>query len=221
MTSDGSHTIYVPALNESYHSRHGAVTESKHIYIEQGLAYVAAKDPASRLIRIFEMGFGTGLNAFLSLQWAIQKKICIEYHAIDTTPLDGDIVHKLNYPDVLDWQEGRKYLQLLHDVSWGEAQKIHRQFTILKTKQDIRKFLPPARSFHLIFYDAFAPSKQEEMWELSLLDNMHQALVDNGVLTTYCSRGQFKRDLCAVGFEVESLTGPPGKHEVVRATKKT
>lgn len=221
VTADGSHTIYVSELEETYHSRHGAITESKHIYIELGLAYFTATHPESQLVRIFEMGFGTGLNALLSLQFAIDKNISIEYHAIDTTPLDVDLFSRLNYAEVLHWPKGRKYLLEMHEIDWGSMHQIHPQFSIVKTLKSIRSFRPSAQSADLIYYDAFAPSKQEDVWEASLLKNMYGALSVGGLLTTYCARGQFQRDLRALGFEVETLDGPPGKHEVVRATKSS
>jgi tRNA U34 5-methylaminomethyl-2-thiouridine-forming methyltransferase MnmC len=219
ITGDGSHTLYNTQLDETYHSRNGALTESRHIFLDQGLAYYLRKNPRCTKVRIFEMGLGTGLNALLALQWAIENQVRVEYHAVDTTPLDMDMIQQLNYPEVMKWPQGRTFLDRLHALEWELRHDLHPHFSIKKTDTSIEKYQAETEAYQVIFYDAFAPSKQINVWDPFLLEKMYADLSAGGIMTTYCARGQFKRDLRSIGFSVETLPGPPGKHEMVRAVK--
>lgn len=213
-TEDGSHSIYNAELKETYHSSNGALTESRHVFLKNGLEFYADNFSTAG-IKLFEVGFGTGLNALLAWQWAEEKQIPIIYHSIEQFPLVQDLVKEINYGKILNEQEK---LERLHAASWNDEQELSSVFKIKK----INKCWPEYKmeeSYSIIFYDAFAPSKQPEMWEMPLLEKCYNALNLPGILTTYCARGQFKRDLIALGFEVETLPGPPGKKEMVRGVK--
>jgi tRNA U34 5-methylaminomethyl-2-thiouridine-forming methyltransferase MnmC len=219
ITGDGSHTLYNPQLDETYHSRNGALTESRHIFINHGLKYYLNNHRDCRTISVFEMGFGTGLNALLALQFAINNTTHIQYHGVESAPLDMGIVEELNFPEIMKWPDGRQYLAKLHTAEWDMWQTLHPQFNLKKTEISIENYEPEADAYQVIFYDAFAPSKQRSVWDIALLRKMYISLSDGGILTTYCARGQFKRDLDTLGFTVDTLPGPPGKNEMVRAIK--
>lgn len=216
-TDDGSHTLLNTALSETYHSRRGALTESLHVFIHEGLAWMGARMKEQPL-RVFEMGFGTGLNAFLALRHAINHRVAVDYHGIDTQPLDHAIVHALNYARVSAWPEGEAYFHQLHSAEWGKKTAIIPEFTFLKSRCSIEQ-CEPGTGIHVVFYDAFAPSKQASVWDLEILKRLHGSMEQEAILVTYCASGQFKRNLATAGFEVQSLPGPPGKREMVRALK--
>ncbi|MCC5929473.1 MAG: tRNA (5-methylaminomethyl-2-thiouridine)(34)-methyltransferase MnmD [Cyclobacteriaceae bacterium] len=218
-TGDGSHTLYLPELNETYHSRHGAFRESAYVFIEQGLQWRLAQEPVPSGIVIFEIGFGTGLNALLSLIFAEKHKIKTIYHSIEQYPIAVEVAKTLNYCSYLEDNNLQGIFEALHYCDWNTETAISGNFILHKILAD---FLSPAFSppqCDIIFYDAFAPSKQEEMWQLPVLAKCVEALADGGALVTYCAKGQFKRDLKSLGLKVETLPGPPGKAEMVRAVK--
>lgn len=218
-TEDGSATLFVPELNEHYHSVKGARTESQHIFIDMGLKASTAIQP-----HILEIGFGTGLNALLTLETAEQEKRPVHYTGIELYPLSWEEVDILNYSDNPLFKE-------LHTASWNKDVNITPCFTLHKIKGDVNRVIsdkqlavigePPANySFDLVYFDAFAPEKQSEMWSEELFRNIYACMNDNGILTTYCAKGVIRRLLQAVGFTVERLPGPPGgKREILRATK--
>lgn len=218
-TEDGSATLFVPELNEHYHSVKGARTESQHIFIDMGLKASTAIQP-----HILEIGFGTGLNALLTLETAEQEKRPVHYTGIELYPLSWEEVDILNYSDNPLFKE-------LHTASWNKDVNITPCFTLHKIKGDVNRVIsdkqlavigePPANySFDLVYFDAFAPEKQPEMWSEELFRNIYACMNDNGILTTYCAKGVIRRLLQAVGFTVERLPGPPGgKREILRATK--
>lgn len=236
-TADGSYTLYVPELDEHYHSVKGALTESRHIFIETGLKHSLAPAP-----RILEIGLGTGLNALLSLitAEAIQKKI--HYTGIERFPLSEETLRKLDYPGIIGRQYENSYYAI-HRAAWEEDVPLSPWFTLHKIKGDFtRLFDPhadaheatcpeketdrhpelPGSSYDLVYFDAFAPEKQPEMWKQTLFDHLYKVLVPGGILTTYCAKGVVRRMLQAAGFTVERLPGPPrGKREILRATKTT
>ena len=202
-TSDGSHSLLNTTLDETYHSRHGAVQESLHVFIKNGLDFFAEKYPG-KLIRIFEVGFGTGLNALLSLLTGHK----IEYTSVEAFPLEPEIYRELNY-------EPKDVLQTLH-----ENQQLERgNFKLKKIHSTLQEIPLPTNSFDIIYFDAFAPSKQPSMWEFPMIEKVCDALTPGGLFVTYCAKGQLKRDLKSLGMEVETLAGPPGKKEMVRGTK--
>lgn len=213
LTEDGSHSLLNTTLNETYHSIHGAVQESKHVFVKHGLDFAGQTRKDS--LSILEVGFGTGLNALLTLQHAQQRSARIQYTSLEAFPLPEAIWSKLNYTESLGLTE---YFSQLHQAPWNVQSFILPNFQLLKidkTLQDVNL----DRTFDLIYFDAFAPSKQPEMWTFDMLQKVVNSMSPGGVFVTYCAKGQLKRDLKSLGLEVETLPGPPGKKEMVRAVK--
>ena len=213
-TEDGSHSIHLAELEETYHSIHGAIQESNHVFIEAGLNYWLNKNQNTASLNILEFGFGTGLNALLT---AIQVDpgLKVIYHTLEKYPLPKKMTELLNYGDVLN---NAALFSKIHNASWGEVQMIIPDFSIKKIKTDFREF-SANNQYNIIYFDAFAPNKQPELWTKKIFEHCHQLLSKGGVLVTYSAKGQLKRDLKAIGFMVESLPGPPGKFEITRAIK--
>lgn len=214
-TADGSHSLLNEVLNETYHSVHGALQESAHVFIKNGLEYVSQQN--SLPISIFEVGFGTGLNALLTLQYAHLHQRNVDYTAIEPAPLPPEILEGLNYACSLGLIEEFK---TLHSSGWDVKHALGFNFSLLKTQTTLQQIKIPTDSIDLVYYDAFAPSKQPELWELPLLEKVSNGLKPGGVMVTYCAKGQLKRDLKTLGLFVETLDGPPGKKEMVRAQKR-
>lgn len=217
-TEDGSHSLYHKGLNETYHSTHGAYRESVHVFMLYGLDTWYMRNPQSFPIRVFEVGFGTGLNAWLTLVWAEQYKIPVLYHTIEPYPLEKEIYSQLNYTEVEESiYHFSPYFQVLHEAEWNKGEIISEYFNMKKDKVSLEEaVLYPA---DLVFFDAFAPNKQPELWTMDMLRKVTEPMNPGGIFTTYCAKGQVKRDLAALGLEVETLPGPPGKKEMTRATK--
>jgi tRNA U34 5-methylaminomethyl-2-thiouridine-forming methyltransferase MnmC len=213
-TSDGSHSLLNKNLNETYHSHHGALQESVHVFINQGLKFLLSKSPAS--VNIFEVGFGTGLNALLTLQLALRDNISITYTSVEAFPLEKNVWEKLNYATA---PEDAAHFQALHEAPWNSQVQINSRFTLMKLLQTLQETTLAPSAYNLIYFDAFAPNKQPEMWELSVLRKIAESMTIGGVFVTYCAKGQLKRDLKTLGLQVETLEGPPGKKEMVRALK--
>lgn len=212
ITGDGSHSLLNEALNETYHSRHGAVRESEHVFIKHGLNFlIENQKPES--ISILEVGFGTGLNALLTLTEAIHQNIDVAYTSLETNPIQPEIWKTLNYPD------SDNLFRELHLAQWQKSELIHYHFKLLKLEKSLQSVELDPRQFDLVYFDAFAPNKQPELWELQILEKVAGTMKAGGVFVTYCAKGQLKRDLKALGLRVESLPGPPGKREMVRAVK--
>lgn len=212
LTEDGSHTLFIPELNEHYHSVHGAIQESEYIFIKCGLNFSKA-DP----VRIFEVGFGTGLNAFLTAIYASSQNRKIIYTSIEKYPLPDSLINELNYKSFFP-RESAYLFDRIHKGKWNIAQEISNNFTLNKiegdiTKQEIRG------DYDLIFFDAFGPDKQPEMWTDEVFKKIAEITVPNGVLLTYSVKGEVKRMLRKYGFKVNRLPGPPGKHQIIRAVK--
>lgn len=214
LTEDGSHSLLNEEMDETYHSRHGAIQESGYVFINQGLNYLKSRDNPG-LISILEVGFGTGLNAWLSLQWAANQKIQLQYHSLETFPLPDEIWKALNYTN----PEGAESFQKLHQAPWQEWDNISPFFMVYKENKSLQSVSLEPSHFDLIYFDAFAPSKQPEMWQLPMLEKVVVAMKPGSVFVTYCAKGQLKRDLKSLRLEVESVPGPPGKREMVRAIK--
>lgn len=215
VTKDGSHSLLHTELNETYHSVHGAIQESRHVFIDKGLSHILSHNGLAD-VNILEVGFGTGLNALLSAQAAAHFQVRLNYATIEAFPIAREVWSKLNYTDTLG---DAALFETLHEASWEIEHTVLPNFLLKKyyaTLQEV-KLLPEA--FDLIYYDAFAPAKQPEMWTHDILEKVAGTMRSNGVLVTYCARGQLKRDLVALGLKVETLPGPPGKKEMVRATK--
>jgi tRNA U34 5-methylaminomethyl-2-thiouridine-forming methyltransferase MnmC len=208
-THDGSHSLLNEQLNETYHSVHGAWQESNHVFIEHGLACVE-KSP----LQLLEIGFGTGLNALLSLQYAVRKKITIYYTTLEVFPVDESIWSLLNYANT---PESTEWFKKIHHAEWNDWAKILHEFHLRKLETTLQTISLENKHYDLIYFDAFAPSKQPEMWEKPLIQKVVEAMKPNGIFVTYCAKGQLKRDLQSLGMQVETLQGPPGKREMVRA----
>ncbi len=215
-TSDGSHTIKHLGLNETYHSTHGAIQESRHIYIQQGLHYVIDQFHP-RSLRILEMGFGTGLNALLTMIDEKADNIKKTYHAIEVYPVPDDILEQLNYPDHLHHQKAAQSFSELHKAAWNKDVKLNADFTIHKMHADICSLELREDFYDVVYFDAFAPRVQPEIWSKSVLANVIGAMGNKGVIVTYCANGQFKRNLKDLEMQVEEVPGPPGKRVMVRA----
>lgn len=213
ITSDGSHTLYVPKLDEHYHSIHGAIQESMHVFINNGIQSLF-KSP----IKVLEVGFGTGLNALLTAVWSHKENVQVHYFGIESQPLELKLNESLNYSQELDEPESATYFDKIISSDWHVESKIHNYFTLNKIEVRIQDY-QTNHKYDIIYYDAFGPDVQEELWEYSLLKNIYELLNNNGIFVTYCAKGQLKRDLKELGFKVESLPGPPGKREMTRAVK--
>ncbi len=216
VTKDGSHSLQVPELNETYHSSHGAIQESSHVFIKNGLEYWLNKNKTKEL-SIFEMGFGTGLNALLTLLKAEELDASIYYQTVELFPLEVQLTNQLNYTEQLHCNP--QHFPALHTAEWKKPVAITSNFNLTKINT---AFVDVAteNKVDLIYYDAFAPSKQPKMWAYNLIEKCYTMLKKNGIFVTYSAKGQLKRDLKQAGFTVESLPGPPGKFEMVRAVKE-
>lgn len=210
-TADGSHSVYVPSMDEHYHSYHGALNEAKHVFIANGIQSLSKNN-----IRVLEVGFGTGLNALLSLLETKNREVEIYYEAYETVILPKDLVNKMNYSDSL--QATDDFLSIL-DAKWGEKVMINSNFYLKKVNCKIQEAELKNNFFDLVYYDAFGPRAQAAMWDKEIFKKIFDSLVIGGVLVTYCAMGQLKRDLKSLGFKVESLPGPPGKREMTKAIK--
>jgi len=213
ITADGSHTLYVPGINEHYHSHFGAITESRHIFINAGLASL---DTASTAI--LEAGFGTGLNALLTALYAEDHKITVSYTALEKYPLTTALIRQLNY-GTLTGSRGEKILEELHASPWGEPTQISDWFTLNKILMDLTSEGPEGL-FDLVYYDAFGPDKQPEMWSEEVLSRIAAVTHEGSLFVTYSAKGDLKRMLRTLGFEVKLLPGPPGKRVMTRAVKQ-
>ena len=211
ITKDGSHSLFVPDLNEHYHSVHGSISESTHVFINNGLHSHPKKD-----IDILEIGFGTGLNTLLTLENIQEKKV--HYTTLEPYPISSEIYNKLNFHTLTN--SDYKTLLELHTSDWEEEVFVSENFTLYKTQKKIQNFISK-KNFDVIYFDAFSPEKQTEMWTVEVLEKCFNLLNEDGFLITYCAKGIFRRTLKSVGFEVISLDGPPGKRQMTRANKST
>lgn len=218
ITEDGSSSIYVPEWNESYHSTHGAVQEAYHVFMAMGLLYFIEKHPSTRPIKILEMGFGTGLNAFITLLEAEKSQIEIYYTGLEAYPLDLEEIQHLNYASLLSTKEMKGIFLKMHTFSWGEDHELTTKF---RFKKELKYFadLSEIEKFDLVYFDAFGPKTQPELWTEEIFSNVHAAMKKDGVLVTYSAQGNARRAMKNVGFSVEKLKGPPGKRHMLRATK--
>ncbi|MFZ6664562.1 tRNA (5-methylaminomethyl-2-thiouridine)(34)-methyltransferase MnmD [Peijinzhouia sedimentorum] len=217
-TEDGSHSLYRPDIMESYHSFHGALQESVHVYIKAGLDEFASRNVGT--IQVFEVGFGTGLNALLTWQWAIENKREVVYTTIEPYPLTEEIWSQLNFAQSFSNPiESQKIFEQLHACDWEQTNQIHPNFQFTKNQSKLEDFILANNRFHVVFFDAFAPKKQPELWEETALKKVFDSMQPKGILTTYCAQGQFQRTLQSAGFEVERIAGPRGKKHMVRGIK--
>ncbi|MEI6311064.1 MAG: tRNA (5-methylaminomethyl-2-thiouridine)(34)-methyltransferase MnmD [Bacteroidota bacterium] len=216
-TKDGSYTLINKELNVYYHSIHGALQESLHVFIQSGIDYYFAKNTAIQQLDIFEMGFGTGLNCLLAYAYLESKSLPVRYVSIEKYPLESfdtsTFIHNIS-----DYINHETIFNQMHSAAWNKMIHLNPHFELYKIKDDICLY-SPEQSYDIIFFDAFAPSVQAELWNVEMMKKMYDYLKLNGILLTYCAQGQFKRNLKASGFTIESIPGPPGKREMTRAHK--
>lgn len=214
LTEDGSSTIFIPEMDETYHSSHGAIQEANHVFLKHGIETLNLSD-----VSIFEMGFGTGLNALLTCKYADETDVNVNYIGIEAFPVEQELLLSLNYVSEIGG-EFKAEFDLMHANSWGQKMKITESFDLTKIHAKIEDYLPVENSIDIVYFDAFGPRAQADMWDVSVLEKMRTMLKSGGILVTYCAMGQFKRDLKSLGFEVEGRPGPPGKREMTVATLK-
>jgi tRNA U34 5-methylaminomethyl-2-thiouridine-forming methyltransferase MnmC len=207
-SADGSTTLWVPGLDEHYHSIHGALTESQHVFIEAGLKAIGTSN-----VRILEVGLGTALNARLTLDQAQQDGRTIAYDALEKFPLTKEEIEAIGL-------QGMSKEAPFLTATPGAVTQITEQFTFRLLVEDVKTFEGEQGSYDLIYFDAFAPSAQPDLWTDAIFENMFRLLKPGGALVTYCAKGVVKRSMKAAGFEVEALPGPPRKREMTRAWKR-
>ncbi len=214
ITDDGSTTIHLPDWNEQYHSKHGAIQEAYHVFIEKGLRHLSHLNQIS----ILEMGFGTGLNCFISYLETASKDLSICYHGIEAYPVKDDEIRQLNYSETLENTNHSVIFENMHRLSWDENHTLAPNFSLIK-RQHFFHEVNDVEDFDLIYFDAFGPRVQPELWTEDIFRKMFRALKPGGCLVTYSAKGSVRRAMQAVGFEVERLDGPPGKREMLRGMR--
>jgi tRNA U34 5-methylaminomethyl-2-thiouridine-forming methyltransferase MnmC len=214
-TADRSHTLLRPDIDETYHSNQGALEEALHVYIRNGLHAAAS---ARRDLRVLEIGFGTGLNALLTLLERRMSPDSTAYVSVEPHPLPRDLVARLNYPELIPSFDAQNLFFALHDAPWNSVVTVLNGFRLRKIRGRVQH-AELGGPFDLVYYDAFAPDKQTEMWAKEVFEKIHGVMNDVGMLVTYCAKGEVKRTLKSVGFEVETLPGFGGKREMTRAWK--
>ena len=212
-TLDGSTTIQLTEWNECYHSKHGAIQEAQHVFIKNGLSLFENQE-----IAILEIGFGTGLNAFITLLESEKRNQTIDYVGVEAYPISAEEVLNMNYVDELNAKAKSTTFEKIHECSWEEKVALNDRFSLTKRKQFFQDIEDENR-FDLIYFDAFGYRVQPELWSTEVFRKMYNALKTNGILVTYAARGVVKRSMIEVGFTVEKLAGPPGKREMFRARK--
>ncbi|WP_109832495.1 tRNA (5-methylaminomethyl-2-thiouridine)(34)-methyltransferase MnmD [Reichenbachiella versicolor] len=217
-TKDGSSSLFLPDMNETYHSTHGALTEALYVFIDKALEEHRRCYPNQETIKILEIGFGTGLNAWLTASKVLDSNFTVEYCSLEKFPVGSEIVSELNYTDNSPIGD-KELFEKLHDAAWNVPVSVTDNFVLEKLETDVFDFETRNDQFDIIYFDAFAPSKQPEMWSLEVLNKMYSSTAKGGIFSTYCAQGQFKRDLRAAGYDTESLPGPPGKKEMTRGRK--
>jgi len=211
-TSDGSTTIHIKDWNESYHSRHGAIQEALHVFIGNGLNLFDGK------VAIMEIGFGTGLNAFVTFLSALDRNLVVDYTGIEAFPISEDEANAMNFVDQLQANQHRHVFEKMHGAPWGELISIDPKFNFTKRRQFFQE-ITDSDKYDLIFFDAFGFDVQPELWSADIFRRMFNALKPGGMLVTYAARGIVKRNMMDAGFTVAKLAGPPGKREMFRAQK--
>ena len=212
-TLDGSTTIHIEDWDECYHSKHGAIQEAEHVFIKNGLSLFKDKS-----ISILEIGFGTGLNAFITYLQSSKFNQVIDYVGVEAYPITSEELKAMNYVEELKAENKRDVFDLMHQSEWGNKIRIDENFYLSKRQQFFHE-IEDKGSFDLIYFDAFGYRVQPELWSTLIFKKMYEALAPNGILVTYAARGVVKRSMIEVGFTVEKLAGPPGKREMFRATK--
>jgi tRNA U34 5-methylaminomethyl-2-thiouridine-forming methyltransferase MnmC len=212
-TLDGSTTIHLQEWDECYHSKHGAIQEAQHVFIKNGLSLFESKH-----VSILEIGFGTGLNAFITFLEAKKLNQTIDYVGVEAYPISADEVLSMNYVEELNATDESAIFKTMHESNWEEKISLNKDFSLTKRKQFFEA-IDDVEKFDLIYFDAFGYRVQPELWSTEIFQKMYNALKPNSVLVTYAARGVVKRSMIEVGFTVEKLAGPPGKREMFRARK--
>ncbi len=212
-TLDGSTTIHLQEWDECYHSKHGAIQEAQHVFIKNGLSLFENKH-----VSILEIGFGTGLNAFITFLEAKKLNQTIDYVGVEAYPISPEEVLSMNYVEELNATNESAIFKTMHDSNWEEKISLSKDFSLTKRKQFFEA-IDDIEKFDLIYFDAFGYRVQPELWSTEIFKKMYNALKPNSVLVTYAARGVVKRSMIEVGFTVEKLAGPPGKREMFRARK--
>jgi tRNA U34 5-methylaminomethyl-2-thiouridine-forming methyltransferase MnmC len=213
ITADGSTTIHLPEWNEQYHSKNGAIQETKHVFIKSGLALFS-----NQKIDILEIGFGTGLNCFVTFLEAQKLHLKINYVGVEAYPIASSEFEQLNYVLKLNAEKFKNVFKKMHQQKWAEKTEISTSFYLTKRKQFFSE-ITDENKFNLIYFDAFGAEIQPELWTVEIFQKMYNSLKNKGILVTYSAKGSVRRAMQTVGFKVERLTGPPGKREMLRATK--
>ncbi len=215
VTGDNSKSLLIPEMNETYHSIHGAKNESEHIFIQTGLAPQLLNSE----VKILEMGFGTGLNALLTLACTNDKNTPIIYDTFEKYPIDMETITEIDHPGRTNQEAFREKFELLHSIPWNESKQIAFNFIFTKYDCDFLKAELKMDYYTLIYYDAFAPQFQPDLWDYPQMQKLYDSLAPGGTLVTYCAQGQFRRNLKQAGFTVNKVAGPKGKREITLATK--
>ncbi len=218
LTDDGSSTIYFPEWDEHYHSKHGAIQEAYHVFMDKGLYHLNTEQPNLTAISILEIGFGTGLNAFITYLEAKKRALIIDYVGVEAYPIEAEDITLLNYVSQLKAEQNDSIFQKLHTSEWEKSSIISDHFNLMKRKQFFSD-ITDENTFNLIYFDAFGARVQPDLWTEEIFEKMYTALKPEGILTTYAAKGSVRRAMQTVGFTVERLEGPPGKREMLRATK--
>jgi len=213
-TADGSMTIYLPEMDEHYHSYHGALQEAKHVFIENGIKRFPKKD--KDIISVFELGLGTGLNALLTAIWAERNQQKVAYFGLEAFPVELEMNFEMKYDRLITDYESKNLFTKIIEAPWEAKTEISTFFQLCKCQSKIQTLLVNQK-FDIIYFDAFGPRAQEEMWDFEILEKTTSMLNPNGLFVTYCAKGQLKRDLKTLGLKVETLPGPPGKREMTIA----
>ncbi len=223
-TADGSHTLFLPGWDEHYHSLHGAIRESLHIFINEGFdrvagGFVEGERGAGKSLMVLEVGFGTGLNALLTVERAMDMGVNVNYLALEPYPLTAAEVSRLNLPDKVAGGLLADDFFRMHNAHFGEMTNVRQGFLFSKWKFRLQDAPLPPSVYHLVYHDAFAPQVQPELWGAEVFGKLHRAMVPGGVFTTYSAKGSVKRALRACGFSLSHPAGPPGKREMTRASR--
>jgi tRNA U34 5-methylaminomethyl-2-thiouridine-forming methyltransferase MnmC len=213
LTADGSRTIHLEDWNENYHSHHGALQEAKHVFIDKVRERIANR----KEISILEIGFGTGLNAFLTMELAKELGVKVKYVGLEAFPVSPEELEALNYAGF--WEEGRSLYDKMHEISWEYEVWINEQFLLLKKRIAFEDWVADTDRFDFIYFDAFGPRVQPHLWTVPIFEKMFQASKKNAFFITYCAKGQVRRDLESVGYKMQRLPGPPGKREMLLGEK--
>ena len=216
ITDDGSSTFFIAEMEVTYRSRRGAMQESMHVFINAGLKPLLH---SQQTLRVFEMGFGTGLNALLTFKEAVTAKQAVYYYTAELFPLEKAAYQQLNYTQSEDTLL-KEVFEKMHGCDWEADCTLPGNFTFHKTNTAVED-IATAEIFDLVYYDAFAPRAQPELWTVPIFEKIYQLLSPGGILVTYCSKGDVRRALLAAGFTVEKLQGPRGKREMLRAIRET